>query len=286
MRSFALSVGLGLLALGAAACGKGAKSDCPQLDICGGSPVGSWKVSSYCQVPVVRPSQPEDVIDFTSPGLQAPTIAPPQPNPIVSQQTTSGDWCSSLVYTPDDMVTNANLWHETPQISADPAKQSTMIFGQDGTYLTKLVFEVPQALDYTHFAPRCLRANGAVNPTCDKLTIALNAYYKPSMAVPPTFGNITCADSPDDGGCDCTYDVTIEVDDTGQWGIDKNDDTTLLQDSTVLTFNGAVMNAQASTTMLKTSLCGTPGQQLELSGLRGGSISNVQGLRTLGLTPM
>ena len=58
------------------------------------------------------------------------------------------------------------------------------------------------------------------------------------------------------------------------------------QDSTLLTFNGAVMNAAASTTMLKSSFCATPGQQLELSGYRGGSLSNVQGLRTLLLTPM
>jgi len=286
-RGGAASAGLlVMVALAAAGCGKGAKGDCPQLDICGGSPVGNWVVSSFCQVPAVRPSQSEDVVDFMTPGLQTPTIAPPQPNPVVAAQNTSGDWCSSLVYAPDGTVTNANLWHEAPELPLDGNPPSTMIFGADHTYLTKLVFTVPKGWDRTHFAPRCLVANGAVAPKCADLGAALNAYYKPQMAVPATFGDITCTDSAADGGCDCDYSVTIEVDDAGTWAVDPNDPTILLQDSTLLTFNGAVMNAQASTTMLKSSMCGTAGQSLELSGVRGGSLSNVQGLRTLAFRPM
>jgi hypothetical protein len=280
MRTLATLLTLGLLALPASGCGKGAKGECPQLDICGGSPMGSWKVSEACQVPAVRPAQPEDVTDFTASGVvQAPTIAPPPPNPIVNQQTTSGDWCSSLVFAMDGSVRNANLFHTAP-----PLKSGTMIFGPND-YVSQLIFSNPKGTDMTHFARRCLVANGNVNPTCADLATALNTYYKPTAAVPPTFGNITCA-AASDGGCDCTYDVTIQVDDSGQWGPDPTDNTILRQDSTLLTFNGAVMNAAASTTMLKSSICATPGQALELSGVRGGSLSNVQGLRTLVLTPM
>jgi hypothetical protein len=292
MRSFSLSLCLGLLGwgalgLGAAGCGKGNKGDCPQLDICGGSPASdtAWQVTSACQVGPVRPAEPGDVNDFMTMNPQAATITPPQPNPVVAQQTTSGDWCSSLVFTQNDEITNANLWHEPAQISEDPAKPSTIIFGKDGTYLTKLVFDVPTGRDFTHFTRRCLVANGNVNPTCDKLATALTAYYKPAnVGVPATFGDIGCA-AASDGGCDCTYTFTLEVDDSGQWAIDKTDETILVQDSTTLQFNGATMNAAATTTTLRSSLCAA-GQQLELSGLRGGSLSNVQGLRTLGLTAM
>jgi hypothetical protein len=290
-RAFLSIAGLGLVLF--SACGKGAKGECPQLDICGGSPASDtpWKVTDYCQVPVVRPSQPSDVNDFTSAGMSAvplaPTIAPPQPNPVVATQTTSGDWCSSLLYKPDDTIGNANLWHEAPQISADPAKPSTMIFGKDGTYLTKLILEVPQGQDFTHFARHCLIANGAPNPTCDKLAKGLTDFYKPVKdSVPPSFGNIMCADSSQsDGGCDCTYTYTVQVDDSGTWAISKEDNTLLLQDSPVLQFNGQTMNAQASTTMLQSSICAS-GNRLELSGVRGGSLSNIQGLRTLVLAPM
>ena len=272
--------GMVALAALASSCGKGAKGDCEQLDICGGSPVGSWKVSFACIVPPVRPAQTEDVIDFTASGVvQAPTIAPPPANPTVSTQTTSGDWCSSLVFAMDGTVRNANLFHTAPGISG-----GTMIFGPND-YVTQLIFSNAKGVDSPHVAPRCLVQNGNVSPTCDNLAMGLTAYYKPTAAVPPTFGDITCATA-SDGGCDCAYSVSIQVDDAGQWAPDPADSTIMLQDSTLLTFNGAVMNAAASTTRLKSSFCATPGQELELSGYRGGSLSNVQGLRTLTLTPM
>jgi hypothetical protein len=87
------------------------------------------------------------------------------------------------------------------------------------------------------------------------------------------------------GGCDCTYSFNLQIDDSGMWKPDPQDQTVLLQDSTTLQFNGATNNAQASTTTLRSSFCASPGL-LELSGVRGGSLSNVQGLRTLVLTPM
>jgi hypothetical protein len=299
MRNLSSLLLLGVLALPASGCGKGAKGDCPQLDICGGSPVGTWGIDSFCQVLPVRPNQPGDVNDFmqmTPP--QTPTIAPPTPNPVVAAQTTSGDWCSNLFLMGDPSVgftvANAVLWHSAPQISLnpshDPKKVSSIAFGANATntggdYLTKLVFENEKGVDMTHFAPQCLLRNGAVNPTCDKLADALNVFYKaPMPSVPPTFGDISCSNA-DDGGCDCIYDFIIQVDDSGTWALDPNDSTVLVQDSQVLTFNGAVMNAQASTTTLRSSLCRAGNTSLELSGERGGSLSNVQGLRTLSLVP-
>src|SRR5262245_45501279 len=76
----------------AAGCGKGAAGNCPARGDCGGNPAGNWAVTDFCQVNPVRPAQPEDVTEFTgTTGAPPPMIAPPQPNPVVLQQTTSGD---------------------------------------------------------------------------------------------------------------------------------------------------------------------------------------------------
>jgi hypothetical protein len=272
------------LALGAAGCGKGAKGDCPQIDICGGSPVGNWTVSDACLVKPVRPAQPVDVTEFTGMSAAAtPTIAPPQPNPVVTTQTTSGDWCSNLVYNPDDSVSNGNLWHEAPSIS-----KGKMIFDDTGgqrTYITQLTFTIDKGQDTTHFAHRCLIANGATAPTCAKLAAGLTDFYKATgPTVPATFSDITCTDD-GNGGCDCSYAFTLQVDDQGTWDVDKSDSTVLVQDSMALTFNGQQSNSQAPMATFRTSFC-QGNNMLELSGVRGGSISGIQGLRTLLLTPM
>ena len=283
-------VGLNL-AVTLCGCGKGAKADCPQLEICGGDPssMTAWQVSEVCQVPAFRPSQPSDVMDFQSTPPLAPTIATPQPNPVVAQQTTSGDWCSGLVFMPGTtgfVVENVNLWHESPHISGDTVnKPSTILLaGNDHSYATTLHFEDQNS---THFVPHCLVQNGAVGAKCSDLASALTAFYTTAAlpGIDPTFTNIMCADAPSDGGCDCSYTFNLEVQDQGSWAIDPNDSTVLVQDSTVLQWNGTQMNAAASATTLRSSFCAGNGT-LQLSGLRGGSLSSVQGLRTLIMTPM
>jgi hypothetical protein len=285
---------LGLAALALAGCGKGAKGDCPQLDICGGNPASmtAWLVTDVCQVDPVRPAQPGDTIDFTGTPPLAPTVAPPQPSIVAATQTTSGDWCSNLVLTYDESmnvynVTNANLWHDAPHFAPPSTNPSTILFGTDHTYLTKLQLEDQNS---THFDPRCLVANGAPplpKGDCSLLAKALSAFYTAAMigAAPPDFSGIMCTGDPGVTGCDCAYTYNLEIDDSGTWATDPDDPTILLQDSTALQFNGATMNAEASTTMLRSSMCAQPGS-LQLSGWRGGSLSNVQGLRTLGLRPM
>jgi hypothetical protein len=192
------------------------------------------------------------------------------------------------------------LWHDVPQISADTDKLSTIILSpSDKSYLTKLILVSPD--NTTHFAPHCLYANGAVTPTCDELTTSLRAYYKrPNPSVPNTYGNFSSADdmcmrpgadgcircsNADDGGCDCVYDFNLQIDDSGSWALDPKDPTVLVQQSVGLFFNGVTNAAQAPTTILKSSFSASD-TALELSGLRGGSLFNVQGLRTLQLTPM
>jgi hypothetical protein len=296
--SLVLPLALGLCAVALVGCGAGAKGDCPALASCGGSPAGSWTLANatdVCQVPVVRPTQPADVTDFANHTMPtAAMIAPPQPNSVVLQQTTSGDWCSSLVYNPDDTVSNANLWHDAPELMVGGTLK---FFDADHSYLTSLTFStknLPQERNTTHFAPRCLLASGGGQPnpqtglpaagTCVKVAKGLNDYYIPlKNTVPPNFGDIKCADA-SDGGCDCTYVYTVEIDDSGTWTVPVGT-TTLLQDSTVFTYNGAAPNSQAPGSTMKTSLCATGGQ-LQLTGPSGGSLSGIQGLRTMVLSPM
>jgi hypothetical protein len=290
----ALALVAGAVAL--VGCGTGAKGDCPALASCGGSPAGSWTLANAtdaCQVPVVRPTQPADVTEFANHTMATPAIiAPPQPNPVVLQQTTSGDWCSSLVYNPDDTVSNANLWHDAPELMPGGTLK---FFDVDHSYITSLTFStknLPRERNTTHFAPRCLLASGGGQPnpqtglpaagTCVKLATGLNAFYVPiKTTVPPNFSDITCTDA-SDGGCDCTYVYTVAIDDSGKWTVPAGT-TTLLQDSGIFTYNGAAPNSQAPGGTIKSDFCATGGQLL-LTGPNGGSLSGIQGLRTMVMT--
>ncbi len=297
---------LGLGALGLLGCGAGAKGDCPALDSCTGNPTGNWKVTSVadsCQVPVVRPNQPVDVTEFTShTGTpQSPTIAPPQPNPVVLQQPTSGDWCLSLVLNPDDTVTNANLWHETPELIDGTFK----LFDADHSYTTQLIFSTKNfsaESNTTHFAPRCLLASGGGHPDdktglpgpgiCDVLATGLTKYYIPLlMTVPPSFagldgGAIKCTLAAD-AGCDCVAAYTVQIDDAGTWALPVGEPGTLLQESGlgVFMYNGISSSSQAPAMTMRASYCAA-GNRLQLTGPNGGSLFTIQGLRTIVLSPM
>ena len=221
--------------------------------------------------------------DFTNmnPPLP-PTLAPPQPNPVLPQQSTSGDWCSSLVVTPTGSVMNAMLWHDAPKLI-----DGTLLF-IDNTYVTKLTFstkDFPPERNMTHFAPRCLMASGG-NPTCAQLTMGLKDFYealKVSIAVPETFQNIDCAPSTADGGCDCTYIYVVQVDDAGNYLVQE--DGSLLQDSHVFTFNGKEAFSQSPARSFQSTMCASPGASLQLSGPNGGALAGLQGLRTMTLVP-
>jgi hypothetical protein len=277
-----LAVGVGVLGLAGCNAG-GAQGGCPALASCGGSPVGTWStVVDACQFQAVRPAQPVDVMSFGGITPAVAMIAPPQPNPVVAQQTTSGDWCSSLVYNVDDTLLNVALWHDAPLL-----KSANITYGADNSYLTKLTFStdvLPPAQNTTHFAPHCLLANGASNPTCAKLTTALTAFYAQTAAqsADPNFTGINCSDSASDGGCDCTYVYTVVVADQGMWAVQGD---TLLQDSgnAAYTYNGAAVSSLTPASTMETSFC-AGGGLLQLTGYRGGSLFGVLGLRTMVLS--
>jgi hypothetical protein len=289
-----VALGLGAVLAASGCVVEGAKGGCPALDSCGGNPVGTWtKVLDACQFQPVRPAQPVDTMAFTA----APTpaiamIAPPQPNPVLSQQTTSGDWCSNLVYvteTPVDAVLNVVLWHDAPTLTNQSLANLSIAFGDDHTYLmTGLTFttaNLPPERNTTHFAPRCLLASGAGSPTCTKLTAALKNFYG-MTATPlasPNFSNIDCQGDALTTGCDCSYIYSVTISDGGNWSV--KDDNTLLEDSSTgaFTYNLGAVNAQSPATTIATTFC-AQGGTLQLTGPRGGSLFGVQGLRTLMLS--
>jgi hypothetical protein len=282
-----LAVGIAT-AFAVAGCGQGAKGGCPALPACGGNPVGVWKnIADACSYSPVRPSQPVDVTAFGTITPPTAMVTPPQPNPVVAQQTTSGDWCSSLVYNTDDTVLNVALWHDAPILSDVNITFAAAQGGMLPSYLTSMTFTDPAtdpsnpgARNSTHFAHRCLIQNGAAAPTCAKLTTALTNFYMPaSPSVPPNFDKIVCTDD-GDGGCTCSYVFTLQVSDTGTWA---SQDTVLLQDSSIYLLNGQPVPSQTPATTVQTPYCVDSGA-LELTGLRGGSLFGVQGLRTMVLT--
>jgi hypothetical protein len=276
---------VGVGALGLVGCNVGgAQGGCPAVASCGGSPVGTWStVVDACQFQAVRPAQPVDVMTFGGITPAVAMITPPQPNPVVAQQTTSGDWCSSLVYDVGDTLLNVALWHDAPLL-----KSANITFGGDNSYVTRLTFStdvLSQAQNTTHFAPHCLLANGAPSPTCAKLTTALTAFYVQTAAqsAAPNFTNINCVDAASDGGCDCSYVYTVVVADQGMWAVQGD---TLLQDSgnAAYTYNGAAVSSLTPATTMESSLC-AGGGLLQLTGYRGGSLFGVLGLRTMVLSP-
>jgi hypothetical protein len=282
-----VALGLGAVLAASGCVPRGAQGGCPPLDSCGGNPVGNYThIVDACQFQAVRPAQPVDVMAFGAITPAAATIAPPQPNPVVLQQTTSGDWCSNLVYlteSPEDAVLNVALWHEAPVLTG-----AQIAFSDDHSYLTTGLTFSTKSLgperNTTHFAPRCLLANGAAAPTCMKLQTALTNFYK-MTAVPsatPNFTSISCAGDALTTGCDCTYEYQVTVSDVGNWAVDGD---TLLQDSSTggFTYNGGAVPSQAPATTIKTTFCAQNGT-LQLTGPRGGSLFGVQGLRTLMLS--
>jgi hypothetical protein len=299
------ALGLGLGAVCAVGCGGGAEGGCPALASCVGDPTGTWTATAAdaCQYRPVRPAQPADVNSFVGKGVLAPTLAPPQPQPVMSQQSTSGDWCSALVYsTAMPPVSYVTLWHDAPAFAGGQVS-----FNSDHTYSVKLTFSTPgyangegdpdagtgtgappgAGSNATHFAPICLLAYGAT-PTCDDLTQGLTAFYKPVPPATASFQNIRCAPA-SDGGCDCSYVYVVVVQDSGTWSVSGD---TLLEDSTMgsYSYNGLLLTTQGAPSQvpaqpMQATFCKQNGQLL-LTGARGSSLSWVTGLRTMKLTPM
>jgi hypothetical protein len=193
------------LALLLAACGgKGVAGKCADIAACGGDPVGVWKIESMCEFN--EASQPLLTVPIPSAisSPQTPALAGAPPSP-----TTTGDWCSGLVYLPPTAATNGTIGNV--QFFAKPLQfvKGNIAFLADGSYSTNIF---GASAELTHFTRGCLNAYGA-NPTCVDLQEGLNA--QPLV----NYVELTCSDGADNG-CDCSYKLAETAGAIGTWRVE------------------------------------------------------------------
>jgi hypothetical protein len=262
--------------------GKGAEGTCADATgMCGGvpgDPMGVWNVCGFCSYDADMPNRPMSLTELTN-RPQNPSIAPLQ-----AQPTTDGSWCSDLILNPasgttPSQVTSVNLWHGLASVNR--ANAGTVTLRSDGTYEVDLNFVEKAAT--THFTPFCLQFQGQVQIDCPLLATQISAFYMTMAgAHPVAFQNISCQPATDDGGCDCFYDYSVAVTDTGTWLKSGN----LLQESSgQYLYNGQPVMSQAPELSMVATFCQS-GNTLTLSGYDGTTLSSVPGLRTLSLTRM
>jgi hypothetical protein len=251
-----VQLGLFALALAAGCDGKGAAGTCSTYAACGGDSLGDWSLVAGCENLVVSPyQQPSLPEQLQQP--QYPTLEPPQ-----AQPTTSGDWCSQLVYTPSVSPTmpvkGVVLWHGPPSVSSGYLHQNV-----DGTYDAEIQFNTAE---HTYFANACLTRFESVAPTCAKFAADLEMY----LASQPSFkfdaGMMACTGN-SSVGCDCSYHYQVQSPEQGTWHVDPANATTLV-------FSGTTRSEPRPS-----SFCQN-GDTLDLSGEGGTSLFGASGVRS------
>jgi hypothetical protein len=251
------------LAIGAAACGgKGTEGTCGTYPACGGDPMGNWTLSTGCQnlivMPYQQPSLPDQLMQ-----PQTATQAPPQP-----MVTTSGDWCSQLVYEPATdpsmPVRSVVLWHGPPTVH-----DGYLHMRADGTYAAQIQFIT---LEHTFFASTCLTRYNAVAPTCEKLGTDLATYEQTQ----PGFmfdQPMTCTGDPS-VGCDCSYHYQVQSGEMGTWAVDPANSGSIVFSSTNRSEPQSASFCQTGDTL---QLSGNDGTNLfSAAGVRSGQFARAQ----------
>ncbi len=242
-----------LLAIAAAGCGgKGVGGHCSDLAACGGNPVGVWQIDSVCEFN--EPRQPLLTVPvpsaYSSP--QTPALAGAAPSP-----TTSGDWCSGLIYLPPAAATSGTVGNV--QFFAKPLAfvKGNVAFLADSSYTINVFGASPEV---THFSRSCLNAYGA-NPSCLDLQTGLNA--QPLV----NYVELTCAAGAENG-CDCTYKLAETSGDIGVWAATGG---------TLVEYPNSGAKPQA------VDFC-VQDNNMTLSGRGGAHLSASSGRRTMSLT--
>jgi hypothetical protein len=270
----------GALAAGGVGCGLGAAGTCSTYASCGGDPSGGWTLDEGCLNLVVRPYQQLSLPqEMQQP--QDPTLEPPQPQP-----TTSGSWCSDLIYQPANKsapVVSVVLWHGPLKLRGGTIFHNN---DTDKLYTATIKFGAQQR---TFFPAECLgtyqtsaEAGAAADPQqqCTDLEAALVGYLttQPSFqfvdVTDPSTGAVKHACEARNGGCDCTYDYQLISSDGGVWEIDPNDKNVLIHHS------------KTASEAQRTTFCATDGQHLQMTGIDGTGILNQLGLRSLSYVKM
>jgi hypothetical protein len=210
MRAYrAANVVLLLAGLAAGCGGRGTEGTCTTYEGCGGEPIGKWTLDTGCQNLVVTPYQvPSLPEQLAQP--QTATQAPPQPMP-----TTSGDWCSQLIYQPSIdpsmPVKGVVLWHGPPTV-----QDGYLYVNDNGTYSGQIQFLTPE---HTFFANACLTRYERTAPTCEKLGRDIAEFEKTQPGF--KFGDPSMVCTGDSSvGCDCYYQYQVQAMQQGTWSVD------------------------------------------------------------------
>jgi hypothetical protein len=276
MRRIAAAVAaLGACAAASTSCSApGAEQGCPPPPACGGNIVGTWTFADngcYALLPsaykpiALYPQQ-------TTP--QTPSLSKPS-----GSSTTSGSWCSDLLYLPASPgMPRGQVMYVNLYANPAPLTGAQLTFRSDHTYSLGVTFGsvtdageplAPAGLNTTHFTPECIQAFGA-NPTCADLAAAIFEFY----IEPPPISNIQCTLASDQG-CDCSYDYENPVVDNGQWATPPGG--TLLYEY-----------SDYAQQPYPVSYCVTgsgASAKLTLTGYQGHNLTNIGGLRTIVLQP-
>jgi hypothetical protein len=249
-------VGLFMLAGIAAGCdGKGTEGTCSTFAGCGGDPKGDWTLASGCQNLIVMPYQMPSLPDQLA-QPQTPTQAPPQPMP-----TTSGDWCSQLVYqpsiNPSMPVKSVVLWHGPPTVHDGYLHMKT-----DGTYTAQIQFIT---LEHTFFANACLTRYERVAPTCEKLGMDLASFEQTQPGF--MFDQPMTCTGDSSVGCDCSYHYQVQSGEMGTWSMDPSKPSSIV-------FSSVTRTEPQSATFCQN------GDTLQLSGNDGTNLFSAAGVRS------
>jgi hypothetical protein len=259
--AFALASGAGLAGCG----GKGTEGTCTTYPACGGNPVGDWMITTGCANLVVTPFQQPSLPDQLA-QPQTATVAPPQPMP-----TTSGDWCSQLVYEPSTNpmmpVRSVVLWHGPPTVA-----QGYLHIKDTGTYAASVTFVT---LEHTFFANSCItryehNPNPAVPLSCLQLGLDLASYEQTQPGF--MFDQAMSCTGDISVGCDCSYHYQAQSGAMGTWSLSP--------DSKSIVFASSVTSEPQSA-----SFCQN-GATLQLSGDNGTVLFGAQGVRSAQYTAM
>jgi hypothetical protein len=260
----AVAAAAAVVPLSLAGCdGLGAGGTCTGYPACGGNPQGAWNLNDACLNLEVKPYQPTTLLQEEQQPQDSTVV---QPQPVTS---TSGSWCSDLVYQPSDAtapIKSVILWHGPLDV-----RGGTVFHNADMTYTATIIFGAPQE---TFFSASCLgkyqtAATQNDAAMCSSVATGLMGF----LTSQPSFQQIVC--TPKDGGCNCTYDYQLIEADNGVWEVDPNDKDVLIHHS------------KASSEPQRTTFCVSPdGSNLTMTGENGTSILNQVGLRSLSYVKM
>ena len=241
-------------AVAAAGCGKGAAGTCPTYPACGGDPKGDWTLMTGCQNLVITPYQPPSLPDQLA-QPQTPTQAPPQPQP-----TTSGDWCSQLIYqpsiNPSMPIKSVVLWHGPPTV------HDGFMHLADGTYTAEIQF---RTVEQTFFANACLTRYERVAPSCEQFGQDLATYEQTQPSF--MFGSSMVCTGDSNVGCLCQYQYQVQSLEMGTWSLDPANQTSI------------VFSSVSRSEPQSASFCQS-GESLQLSGDDGTNLFSAVGVRS------